>query len=239
MAKNRPPYGIAQTILTVVVVFGIIIVLSLMLLKRDACSHFNDALERDQCYADTAIASKSLGGCQKVQASSFQDYCVIGVIKETGDLNSLQSLSSKKQGYVLSSLATQKNDTNMCLSIQDTDWRDVCYDVIARQTSKYDLCRYVQNKLKRDDCYDSIGHSTLSAQACSRIIDDEKFLLCTADVGIGLRDVTICKSILKPNIQAMCINKIAFLENDTSLCNQIGSAIITEDCKRTITKKGI
>ena len=143
--------------------FGIIIILSLILI---AISFFGNAVclsSDSSCLADKAISENNPKICKKNHQCytnfilSQQDSTVCASMPEKVDTLGGGVIFYNFKDNCYQQIAYKTNNVELCDFVERIPDRDTCYHHFARKDNNVELCAFVQGEFSRPGCYDDFS----------------------------------------------------------------------------------
>jgi hypothetical protein len=179
------------------------------------CYHLWDPSQKDNCLLMVATQTENISKCGEINKTDIAEQCYSTLLGSGNAQNAsiCNRMSGIRRDDCLSQLATAKNDTSFCMTINYSYERDNCISNIAVARARPDLCEPISVSLSRDTCKNQIY----------------------GQLAINNKDTSFCNMLISENssnenMVDRCIFGMARKLNDTSYCNQITNFLTKELC---------
>jgi len=171
-----------------------------------ACEAFQDQIERDDCYSDTAFLNSRESICELISNQSVADLCYSNIAAITRDLSLCEKVKGDSRNYQCRSeiakitgnisicptlstdqgtvdgcyfnIAMRQEDASVCQFIQDADVKAQCPYIVATTTGEMSACEAYNTQDERDSCYSSAAIMLSNPSTCELIKDSGRKNLC-------------------------------------------------------------
>ena len=184
------------------------------------CDGLHDTYGDIWCYTNTAQFLRNTSLCDKLGViypgelqKGYKEDCLKQVTKEVGRYSM--------------NLAKETNDSKICATIEDGEYRDQCYLNLASITGDAGLCDNVIDNRSKEHCK-SWAMNDLS------FCDNEKQPALNAGCYLSfvykLNDTSLCDRINNINGTWKCYGEAATAYKNKSLCDKINDTIWKDKC---------
>ena len=151
-----------------------------------------------------ALAKQTLNDtsqCLLLEDEIEKDLCIVSVAFNTKDLNICSAIKSNISETCIWWVAVAKNDTSLCLQIEDSDH---CILDISMWNPKTEHCEFIKEDKWRFNCIMNVKERDVevSSEDCEGFKDDEYRKACIAYAD---EDIEKCQEINNTEIKNDCI----------------------------------
>jgi hypothetical protein len=200
------------------------------------CSNLDKQDLLDDCYFWVATAKKDSNLCDKITLQTRKDDCYLklGTSKvETGLCEKLSNANDLSKCY--KDLAFKTNNLSLCDKLAG-QLREQCYYSIATAKQDADLCLKTGDTLRQEECYSEIGPVRQDLSICQKIKSPYQYgFQCRASL-LSLKDVSFCENT-SFGFGDECYALVAILKSDPTICNNIDDYPTDSDLNRQAREK--
>jgi len=200
-------------------------------LKLTDCQRMKQLLEKTSCITAVALTEGDPDVCDNIKEDLLVGACVAVIAECKQDESICARLGEKDVGsqYVCESMvAKAKKDESICEGIDNTNYRNPCFEGVAVARGDVALCGRIEDKGDKDDCIVAVAVALPDASLCKRLTGTLDYWQneCLMKVGIVASDMSVC-NMIKPDVRGeeemmqKCMMNVSMSKLDMGECDKI------------------